>query len=163
MSLAHGLCVLFLAGLPSAEIPPAVWPQLDNVGHQIAKGGRERECKHLFDILAELGMPKAQLSKLQAACLAELHKATRAVESLPDAVKRLKQVSRQIAPLLETASAEEKRHLAQQLLRLDDSLDEAHSAMGDVRNGQSWIAPEAQATRARRAEILEAIGKAGQL
>src|SRR5712671_2108491 len=175
MSPAHGLLALLLAALPLAlpaaqlggparsELPAAVWPQFDNVAHQLGKGGRERECKHLLEIVGELGMPKAQLSKLQSACLAELQKASRAADSLPDATKRLKLVARQIAPLLEKAPAAEKLRLAGLLLRLDDSLDEAHVAAGDVQEGTSWVSAQEQLTRKRRGEILEAIDKAAQL
>jgi uncharacterized protein YkwD len=163
MSLAHGLCVLLLAALPSAEIPPAVWTQFDNVAHQLAKGGRERECKALLEVLEQLGMQKAPFAKLQGACLAEISKAAHAAESLPDAAKRLKQVSRQLAPLLTNSAAEEKQRLARLLLRLDDSLDEAHAALGHVRVGSSWTSPEEQKSRQRRGEILEAIDKASQL
>jgi len=33
MALARGLLGLLLALIPPAEIPPAVWPQFDNVAH----------------------------------------------------------------------------------------------------------------------------------
>jgi len=68
MPLARGLLVLLLALLPQAvEVPPASGRHSTASRTQLAKGGRERESKQLFDALAELGMPKAALGKLQTA------------------------------------------------------------------------------------------------
>ncbi len=164
MPLARGLLVLLLALAPqSVEVPPAVWPQFDTLAHQLAKAGRERESKQLFDALAGLGMPKATLGKLQTACQAELKKAGKPAESLPEFSKRLKAAVRQIAPLLAKASEEEKQRLAKILLALDDSLDEAHAALGELKEGQDWTTSDKQTTHTRRGEVLEAIDKAAQL
>jgi len=160
MGIARTLLCLSLALLSAPEIPSGVWPQFDTVAHQLAKGGRERECKQLFGLLGELGMPKATLDKLQSSCQAELKKAGKPSEAMADAGKRLKAAVRQIAPLLAKSSEEEKAKLAKLLLEFDDSLDEAHAALGDSKEGEEWTTPEKQATRQHRAEILEALDKA---
>ncbi|MBK7642904.1 MAG: hypothetical protein IPJ19_07610 [Planctomycetes bacterium] len=163
MLLAHAFAALLIGFTPPAEIPKAALTQFDNVAHQLAKGGRERECKELFEILDQLGMQKPQLGKLKAACTSELEKARRVVDALPDASKRLQQVARQLATGIDKLPAEEQQRLARLLVRLDDSVEEAHTLLGDVKAGSEWVSPEESKTRKRRGEILEAVRKAGDL
>ncbi len=148
---------------PKTEISQAIWTQMDNVAHQLAKAGREKEYKHFLAALEELGMPEAQLTKLKAGCIAEMQKVTKIAESVPDATKRLKQAARQIAALMANAPDEEKTRLSRLILRLDDSVEEAHKVLGHELVGKSWMSPEEKETREHRGEILEQMDKAGKL
>jgi len=136
---------------------------MDNVAHQLAKAGREKEYKHFMDALAELGMPEAQLAKLKTACIGDMQKVTKVLESVPDATKRIKAATRQIAVLMDKAPDEEKQRLARILLRLDDSLEEAHKLLGHELVGKAWMSAEEKETRVHRGEILEAMDAAGKL
>ena len=149
--------------VPKTEIPQAIWTQMDNVAHQLAKSGREKEYKHFMDALTELGMPEKEFGKLKTACIGELQKVTKVLESVPDATKRIKAATRQIAVLVEKAPDEEKQRVARILLRLDDSLEEAHKIMGHELVGKVWMSAEEKETRVHRGEILEAMDKAGKL
>ena len=145
------------------EIPQAVWTQMDNIAHQLAKAGREKEFKHLLEVLLELGMPEAQFGKLKTSCIGEMQKVTKVAESVPDAAKRLKQAARQVMALAEKAPDEEKLRVARLLLRLDDSVEEAHKLLGHELVGKNWLSAEEKETRVHRGEILEAMDKAGRL
>jgi len=151
------------ASVPKTEIPVAIWTQMDNVAHQLAKAGREKEYKHFIEALAALGMPEATLAKLKTSCIGEMQKVTKVQESVPDATKRIKAATRQIAALLEKAPAEEQTRVAQILLRLDDSLEAAHKLLGHELVGKIWMSAEEKETRVHRGEILEAMDKAGRL
>ena len=148
---------------PKIEIPQAIWTQMDNVAHQLAKSGREKEYKHFMEALGQLGMPEAQLAKLKTACIGDMQKVTKVLESVPDATKRIKAATRQISALLEKAADEEKQRVARILLRLDDSLEEAHKILGHELVGKVWMSAEEKETRVHRGEILEAMDKAGRL
>lgn len=151
------------AAPPKTEIPQAIWTQMDNVAHQLAKAGREKEYKHFMAALEELGMPEAQLTKLGAGCISEMQKVTKVLESVPDASKRIKAAVRQIGVLMEKAPDEEKLRLSKILLRLDDSFEEGHKILGHELVGKSWMSAEEKETRGHRGEILAAMDKAGRL
>ncbi len=132
MHLSTIALVLFLAlpfqdpaeapvAVPKTEIPQAIWTQMDNVAHQLAKSGREKEYKHFIEALVELGMPEAQLTKLKTACIGDMQKVTKVLESVPDATKRIKAATRQIAVLMASAPEEEKLRLSRILLRLESA------------------------------------------
>ena len=175
MSYLYSLVLLLLAALPfqdpaaapapvpKTEIPQAIWTQMDNVAHQLAKSGREKEYKHFMEALGDLGMPEAQLAKLKTSCIGDLQKVTKVQESVPDATKRIKAAVRQIAALMNAAPDEEKQRLSRILLRLDDSLEEAHKVLGHDLVGKVWMSAEEKETRVHRGEILEAMDKAGRL
>jgi uncharacterized protein YkwD len=181
MAPLHSLCILFLTlfALPAAhaqeeaaaapqepkriEVPQAVWTQVDNIARQLAKGGREKEFRQFWEIIEQLRMPEAQAKKLEEACIGEMKKVTKVAESLPDAAKRLKTVARQVWALTATAEEAEKVRVARWVLRMDDSVEEAHKLLGHELVDKHWMSAEEKATRARKGEILEAMGNAGRL
>ena len=146
-----------------ATLPAGTWTELDAAARALAKGGRELEYKRLVALCRELGMPEAALAKLEKGALSELRKASKAADAVPDAARRLKAVARQIAPLLPKLEEEERARLARLVLELDESVDEAHQALGEERVGTQWMSAEEQKTRERRGRIVEAVAKAGTL
>ncbi|MFM7282434.1 MAG: hypothetical protein ACKO32_11710, partial [Planctomycetia bacterium] len=181
MALLKTLSVLFLSLLllppcfaqdpeeaaPAApkriEVPQAIWTQFDNVARQLAKAGREKEFRQLWEIIEQLGMPQAQAKKLEDACIGDMKKVTKVAESVPDAAKRLKTAARQVWALTGTAEEAEKVRVARWVLRMDDSVEEAHKLLGHELVDKKWMSTEEKSTSARKGEILEAMGNAGRL
>jgi hypothetical protein len=144
-------------------VTPAMLAPLDQVARQLAKGGRGHEANELVKLIAALGLPAAEHAKLEAACKQELAKAKSQTDAFPDAAKKVRACARQLAQLLPQMDGEPKTKLAEALVQLDGDQPEAHQALGHVKIGPYWVAPEEQAVRERRLAILETLQAARAL
>ena len=109
-------------------------------------------------MLADLGYPEKDLEKL-AARQAKINTARRVrpqdLQRVAKGIDRV--VKRLLARLGSITDEQERRRVAEVLLRVDGSLPEAHQALGHVRFGGRWALPIVEQQAARKAEIQSAL------
>ena len=145
-------------------IPLTILQPLEAVAKDLAKGGREREMKDLLRALERLGLPKANLEKLDKTCKDELAKTKKVKDAFPDGAKALRNAAKQAVVVMNGVADEEaKKTLARRILMLDGENAEAHAVLGHEKVGKSWVSTEFKPMRERRSEILTKVMEAKKL
>jgi hypothetical protein len=159
--------VAAMAPLAQQETPKAAdaatLTSLEVAASALARSGRASESTELIGVLDALGYDKEKVAKLTKACNAEASKAKPSTEALSDAARRLRAAAKQLDVGLTRLDGEAKRDLARAILRLDDGVEDAHAALGHVKDGNAWISADEKKCRARRAEIAAALQSARHL
>jgi hypothetical protein len=162
-----------LLALPSAEpqgqkaapspVTPAMLAPVEQVGKQLAKGGREVETNDLLDALEKLGFPAANHEKLAKACKDDLGKAKLVIDSLPAGAKQLRDTAKQLAVVMNGLEGDAKTELARHILMLDGEMEAAHTLLGHEKVGTSWVPADQKELRERRGKIFEQVTAAKKL
>lgn len=152
----------------AAAAAPVVAPQilapLESLAHTLAKGAREREMKDVIAVLTKFGYPKTNLDRLQSSCQDELQKAKTPLDSSATGAKQIRQIVKQLVPMLaKIEDSEAKAEFARKILLLDGECVEAHQALGHELVGKAWVEPDQAALRQRRGQILAKIAEAKKL
>src|SRR5689334_3437255 len=154
---------LFLAACAApAEIPVAssTFAALETAAHALAKGGRAEEFRETVALMGALGYALDGTTKLGAACEKELAAVKTRAKELPDARAKLEQAAAELCLLLSKLAGEEQGRVARAVLRIDDSREEAHRALGHEASVGGWVVPEQRALLPRRTRILDVLQQA---
>jgi len=154
------LLALFLALSPSPseiKVELSTYLALENSAHALAKGGRAEEFREVVAMMSALGYSKDNTKALSGACEKELTAAKTKAKELPDAVKLMEQAATELTALLPNLKGEEQERVARSILRLDDTREEAHKALGHEQTADGWSRPEEKALLPRRTRILDVL------
>src|SRR5689334_13708832 len=162
--LTSPLLALLLAFPAPTElkVETSTFNALESAAHTLAKGGRAEEFREVVALMGALGYAKDGAAKLTTACEKELTAAKAKAKELPDAVAKMEQAANELATLLPALKGEEQERVARTILRLDDTHEEAHVALGQEKTADGWLRPEEKALLPRRTRILDVIQRAHQ-
>ncbi len=153
------LALLFVAAA-EIKVETSTFNSLESAAHSLAKGGRAEEFREVVALMGALGYAKDGAAKLTTACEKELAAAKTKAKELPDVVAKLEQAGNELAALLPALKGEEAERVARTVLRLDDTHEEAHRALGQQSTPDGWLRPEEQALLPRRTRILDVLQRA---
>lgn len=156
------LCLGAFASPAEIKVELSTFSALEGAAHALAKGGRAEEFREVVALLGALGYAKDGAAKLSGACEKELTAAKTRAKELPDAVAKMEQAATELAALLPQLKGEEQERVALAILRLDDTREDAHKALGHEQTADGWARPEEKTLLPRRTRILSVLQQAHQ-
>jgi hypothetical protein len=162
-------CAFALAGVATVaqEKPhvadPTTFTGLEIAAHALARTGRPEDVHDVLSVLDALAYPKEKATKLAKACEVEASKAKPSNEGLGEVTRKLRAAAKQLTSALPSLDGESKLGLARVILRLDDSVEEAHVALGHEKDGAAWVTADEQKCRTRRSDIAAALQRVRRL
>lgn len=162
-------CALALAAGPAsgdAATPLAGKAILDRVARvalDLARKGRRVESDVALAVLRDLGAPAADVATHRQAAAKALASAKDAGLPQADVAKSCAKLAADLAAGLASADGETKATLARQVVRLDDSVAEAHAVLGHVASDGRFVSKDVAACHVRRAAIQDAVSKSRRL
>lgn len=153
---------------PAADDTPLVGkPVVDSLGRAaaaLAKRGRRAETDEIVDVLARLRVADSDAAAVRQAADRALKTAKVAPAPIPDAVKAVQKAAADLAAALPAAADDAaRRAIAEQALRLDSSLRDAHAALGHVEHAGRWVPAEIVPCLERRRVVQDAVRRARRL
>jgi len=155
--------ILAAPGLAQETLAPAsVLRGLGSSAKKLARDGWAPEVGELLDYVQILGLADDKLAKLRASCNRELGRVKKRKPNDTHIARDLSRLAERLAKHLGKLD-EARADVAEIVLRIDDSNEAAHLALGHERVAGRWLSREGKAIEARRTEIQEAIRKARRM
>jgi hypothetical protein len=143
-------------------VAPSELVGLEKAAQELAKAGRPDEWRTVLDVLARLGMEQRKAESLVKQGEVSLKRA-RGNARLTGAIKALATAIAALDEELATATGNRQRELANQLRRLDASLEQPNRVLGYERHDEVWQLAGAAERAMRKQEIAGAVAKASAL
>ncbi len=149
-ALSFGLASFFLVSSVSSSrllceeplLPFSVRSKFERFAKELARHGRESDLFEMLTRLEEVGHPPRSLDNLRKACAKEAKKAARRPSNRPFSTKQLTKGIEEVSKLLGPLEGSRRTELAQWVLRLDSSQEQARRALGHVEFDGDWVTPE---------------------
>jgi hypothetical protein len=119
--------------------------------------------KEVLGVLERLAYPRDKIEKLSKSCSTELLKGKPSVSGQTEASRKIRSAAKQLATLLSSADGDSKLRLGRVIVKLDDSIDDAHLALEQEKDGTSWVTADDKKCRIRRSEIASTLQIARRL